>query len=107
MKRFIIILVLLSQPLYAHDDIKELRAVVEQLRQEISTTRQSEAFRRSRAGKFKLIRTEIDGLEKLDKLTPNQCAWILAAGKLAKKRDPVYRPFLTRLYALHWKHTKR
>tara|TARA_R110000803_G_scaffold106150_1_gene174274 strand:+ start:1038 stop:1367 length:330 start_codon:yes stop_codon:yes gene_type:complete len=108
MKNIIIILLLAATSLHADDDhereVRELKAALEGLRSEISTTRRSEAFRRSRAGTFKLIRMELDGLEKLDTLTADQKMWIVNAGKRAKKNDPFYRPFLTRLYALHYRH---
>ena len=104
MKKIIIILLLTVTSLHADDDIRELKAQLEALRSEISTSRQSDAFRRSRAGTFKLIRMEIEGLEKLDTLTTDQMTWIINAGKRAKKNDPFYRPYLTRLYALYYRH---
>lgn len=91
---------------FSSDEAVELRRIAQQIEAQRQQTSSSASFAESRRLLFKKIEREVSGLEALPKLTPDQMRWVLNAGVAGKKGDPFYRPFLPRLYALHYKHAQ-
>jgi len=91
---------------FSSDEANALRQITQQIEAQRQQTSSSASFAESRRLLFKKIERELSGLEKLPKLTADQKRWVLRAGIAGKKGDPFYRPFLPRLYALHYKHAQ-